>query len=126
MSVEFSALEMPISAPGAEQLLVLLEKIDAKAQAAATHVTGALRLPSVAGKAVEEAGGHVDVFSRKLEHMSVQGAFAFASLAEGAEQGVRPFAHSLATLGGLFGGIGLAVTTFVAVGGEALLHWLQQ
>lgn len=125
--IEFSSVSMPISAPGGDQVLKLLEELDRRGQAVveklgAMSKAKGLWVPERLAP-VKEAGEAAKHSAANFEHLGVKAAFAANALAQGAENGVKPFAHQLALLGGTFGPVALAVTTFVAIAGESLISW---
>jgi hypothetical protein len=129
--IEFSSVAMPITAPGGDQVLRLLEALDKRGQVVVDRLVGMQRVGAVSfsdrlAKPIEEAGEKAAHASVNFEHLGVRGAFAAAQLAQGAEQGIRPFAHQLAMVGGAFGPVSLAVTTFVAIAGEQLIDWFMR
>lgn len=69
----------------------------------------------------EETGRHSEALNRKLEHLGIQAAFMFASMAEGGTTGLQQLAHGFAALGFMLPGVAGVVTTVAAVIGEQLV-----
>ena len=68
----------------------------------------------------EDAGEGSEKLVHKFEHMGMQSAFVFSSMAEGGERGLARLGHAVAGLGFMFGPLVGVLATTVAIFGEKL------
>jgi hypothetical protein len=122
MAVDFATLGLRLQDEATPQLLRFRGAAEQAAAAGArlsqgTNTLGAdlLRAGTAFGRTAETMGVSAEGLGKRLEHMGVMGAFAIANLANGSEQGVARFMHSIAMMGFAFGAEVGAITTGAAV-----------